>query len=530
MQKLPPTPEVPESERTPLVQALLLVIEALQEKVHLQQEQIQALRDEIAQIRGQKPKPEIKPSNLGKASAKKPKKKGKGKGSGSGKTSKTKELEIHETKVVRPDNIPEGSEFKGYQDYTVQGLIIKAHNVVYRLERWKTLQGDYVVGALPCCAGNGHFDSTLITFILYQYYHCLVTQPLILEQLHELGIEISAGQINNIIIEGKQSYHLEKDEILRVGLEVSKYIHVDDTAARHQGNNGYCTHIGNHLFAWFESTDSKSRTNFLQLLRAGNQDYVLNEDAVEYMRLQGFPKAQTQVMVAQMGCVFENEHKWQAALDAWGITNQRHIRIATEGALLGSALEHGLNPSLIVLSDDAGQFNVLLHALCWIHAERTLTKLIGFSDRQRADLDNVRTQIWDFYQILKAYKEAANEKKKLEIEERFDAIFTQTTCFASLNLALQRLYKNKSELLLVLQYPDIPLHNNLSECDIREYVKKRKISGSTRSANGRRCRDTFTSLKKTCRKLGISFWDYLKDRVCGAGNIVPISELIRCHA
>jgi len=530
MQKLPPIPEVPETERTPLVQALLLVIEALQEKEHLQQEQIQALRDEIAQLRGQKPKPQIKPSNLGKASEKKQKKKGKDKRAGSGKRSKTKELEIHETKVVRPDNIPEGSEFKGYQNYTVQGLMMKAHNVVYRLERWKTPRGDSVVGKLPCEAGDGHFDNTLITFILYQYYHCLVTQPLILEQLHELGIEISSGHLSAIITEGKQSYHIEKDEILRVGLEVSKYIHVDDTSARHQGKNGYCTHIGNELFAWFQSTESKSRINFLQLLRAGNKDYVLNEDAVEYMRLQGLGKAQTQLMVGNLGCIFENEHKWREALDAWGITNQRHIRIATEGVLLGSALEHGLNPGLIVMSDDAGQFNVLMHALCWIHAERTLTKLIGFSDKQRADLDNARTQVWDLYQILKAYKQSPNENKKLEIQERFDAIFTQYTCFASLNLALERLYKNKSELLLVLQYPDIPLHNNLSECDIREYVKKRKISGSTRSANGRRCRDTFTSLKKTCRKLGISFWDYLEDRVSGAGHIAPISELILCHA
>ncbi|MBN1655358.1 MAG: transposase [Deltaproteobacteria bacterium] len=197
---------------------------------------------------------------------------------------------------------------------------------------------------------------------------------------------------------------------------------------------------------------------------------------------------------------------------------------------MGSALEHGLNPGLIVMSDDAGQFNVLIHALCWIHAERTLTKLIGFSDKQRADLDHARTQVWDLYQILKAYKPSPSETKKLEIQERFDAIFTQYTSFASLNLALERLYKNKSELLLVLQYPDIPLHNNLSECDIREYVKKRKISGSTRSANGRRCRDTFTSLIKTCRKLGISFWDYLKDSVSGAGNIAPIGELILRHA
>ena len=116
------------------------------------------------------------------------------------------------------------------------------------------------------------------------------------------------------------------------------------------------------------------------------------------------------------------------------------------------------------------------------------------------------------------------------METRFDEIFTTQTCFATLNQALQRLHNNKSELLLVLDRPDIPLHNNTSERDIRDYVKKRKISGSTRSQLGRRCRDTFASLKKTCRKLGISFWRFLNDRISDEGTIPPLSDLIRLRA
>jgi hypothetical protein len=64
------------------------------------------------------------------------------------------------------------------------------------------------------------------------------------------------------LIEGKQHFDQEKDDILRVGLQVSSYINVDDTGAKHQGNNGYCTYIGNELFCWFESTASKSRIIF----------------------------------------------------------------------------------------------------------------------------------------------------------------------------------------------------------------------------------------------------------------------------
>jgi len=515
-------PNVPEEERTPLVAALLEIIQA-------QQEQIQVLKDEIARLKGLKPKPNIKPSNLEAGSRRRGKKgkKKKGKRPGSAKRFKTQKLLIHETVVVPPDNVPKGSRFKGYDDYTVQGLKFCAHNTRYRLERWQTPSGDYVVGRLPDEIAGGHYDPMLVSFVLYQYYHAHVTQPLILEQLLEVGIDISAGKVNEIITEGKERFHAEKDEILRVGLEVSRYIHVDDTGARHQGRNGYCTHIGNEAFAWFESTESKSRLNFLKLLRAGHTDYVLNDNAIEYMRAQKLSKFQVEKLVAHDKKTLSNEAQWAATLKALGITGERHVRIATEGALLGSVLEHGVDPALVIMSDDAGQFNVLLHILCWIHAERTINKLIGLNDEQRAAVAETRSRIWDFYDDLKAYKEAPSEEKKTKLDGRFDAIFTTKTCYATLNLALKRIHKNKVELLLVLEHPEIPLHNNLSERDIREYVKKRKISGSTRSEHGRRCRDTFTSLKKTCRKLGISFWDYLQDRVVGLDKIPPLGEVIR---
>jgi hypothetical protein len=214
-----------------------------------------------------------------------------------------------------------------------------------------------------------------------------------------------------------------------------------------------------------------------------------------------------------------------------GLRSELHIRIATEGALLGSIVERGhINPELVIVSDEAGQFAVLLHALCWIHAERGINKLVGYTDAQREALEEIRTKIWELYAELKAYKEAPCEEKKVKIEARFDEIFGTRTCYESLNLALKRIRNNKSELLLVLDRPDIPLHNNTSERDIREYVKKRKISGSTRSDLGRRCRDTFTSLKKTCRKLKVSFWEYIRDRVSGSNTIEPLSDLMRQQA
>lgn len=515
-------PQIGEEERTPLVVALLEVI-------HYQQEQIGILKEEIARLKGQNKRPKIKPSRLEK-SRRKGKQKAKGKRPGSAKRSKTAQLKIDQVKQIRPECLPEGSRFKGYQDYTVQDLVIGAHNTLYRLERWRTPAGENRVGKLPREAANGHFGLGLVRYVLYQYFHAQVTQPLIVEQVRELGIDISTGQVNRIITEVKPEFHAEKDELLRVGLEVSNYIQVDDTGARHEGQNGYCTHIGNELFAWFESRPSKSRINFLELLRAGHQGYVINAEALGYMRAHKLPQAQLAHLEELANRSSENQQQWHLTLQQLDVTSPRHVRIATEGALLGSVVDQATHPDLVIMSDDAGQFDVLRHALCWIHAERTISKLIGLAAPQRQALEKTRNSIWDFYAALKAYKHAPSREQKTVLEQRFEKIFTTQTCFATLNLALKRLYGNKSELLLVLQRPDLPLHNNLSERDLREYVKKRKISGSTRSDEGRRCRDTFTSLKKTCRKLGISFWEYLADRIGRQARIPPLSQLIRQRA
>ena len=212
------------------------------------------------------------------------------------------------------------------------------------------------------------------------------------------------------------------------------------------------------------------------------------------------------------------------------ITLPRHRTLATEAALLGTLYAQGLREDLVILSDDAGQFNILLHALCWIHTERLIHKLIPLNDQQREAIATVRDQVWSLYADLKAYRLKPAQFDPQKLTERFDRIFTQATSSGRLNALLKRIHRNKAELLLVLKRPEIPLHTNASETDIRDYVKKRKVSGGTRSELGRQCRDTFASLKKTCRKLGVSFWEYLMDRQTGAGNILPLSTIVEQKA
>jgi hypothetical protein len=229
------------------------------------------------------------------------------------------------------------------------------HNTKYLLETYETVDGKYICSTLPEKLNGKHFDPELICFILYQHHHCGVTQPLLLEQLREYGVDISTGQLSNILIEEKDRFHQEKDRILSVGLEVSAYINVDDTGARHQGKNGYCTHIGNESFSWFESTGSKSRINFLKLMRAGYTDLAINMDAVCYMQANKLPQKALHTINENLGMIFANDSQWDDFLAENGIIKDRHVQIATEGALIGSIIEHGISKHLVQVSRYAAE-------------------------------------------------------------------------------------------------------------------------------------------------------------------------------
>ncbi len=527
MKKLPSLPDIPEQDQTPVVKALLGLVEQLIERVQQQDEEIALLKDEINILKGEKKRPVFKGSKLDKETdpVSEPSSK---KHSGSRKKKKTQNLVIHEDKVIQPDApVPPGSRFKGYRKFVVQDLTIESHNTCYWLEHWVTPHKESMTGQLPEGLNNQHFGSRLISYILYQYHHCQTTQPLLLEQLREWGIDISSGQINQLLLQGREAFHAEKDSCLQAGLAASSYVTVDDSGARHQGKNGFVTHIGNDLFGWFQSTSSKSRINFLELLRAGKTDYHLTEAALLYMKKQSLPERPFKLLNQLTGESFADKEEWLKLLDNLSITNLRHQRFATEGALLGSVLRHGLCDDLTIVSDDAGQFTILLHALCWVHTERLIHKMLPLNETHRQEIKLIRSQIWDFYAELKRYKRKPDKNQQKILRHRFDEIFTQKTSYATLNQTLKRIHHNKTELLVVLDRPEIPLHTNGSETDIRDYVKKRKVSGGTRSDEGRRCRDTFASLKKTCRKLDISFWLYLEDRLgIGEQAIAPLPDII----
>ena len=179
-----------------------------------------------------------------------------------------------------------------------------------------------------------------------------------------------------------------------------------------------------------------------------------------------------------------------------------------------------------------GQFNVFSHALCWIHAERHLRRLVCVTAEQQRLVDLQRQLVWWFYADLKLYKDEPTPARRAALRARFDRIFGRVTGFAALDEVVARLRANKAELLLVLDRPEIPLHSNGAENAIRCLVTKRKISGETRSAAGKQARDTFLSLLKTCTKLAVSFWDYLGARlkIPEVDTIPWLPDLVRQRA
>jgi hypothetical protein len=222
-----------------------------------------------------------------------------------------------------------------------------------------------------------------------------------------------------------------------------------------------------------------------------------------------------------------NRADWEKFLLEINIKAEGDIKLATEAALFASLIDSGVPRNLGVHGDDAGQFNVFVRSLCWVHEERHYRKLIPFDETMREAIEQVRGEIWDLYRGLQEYKLTPSGNLKLVLEQSFDNLFSKKkTASLTLNNQLAKTYAKKDELLRVLERPETPLHNNGTETDAREMVVKRKVSGGTRSEEGQKCRDTFVSLKKTCVKLQITFFDYLKDRVNGLFKIPKLAEVI----
>ena len=351
-----------------------LVVKQWEQMVELQRT-VAALRDEIARLKGGPPRPKLRPSGMERGTEPKPPGSSGERKHRRGST--RSKLSIDEERTVKVAAPPRGSRFKGYTSFVVQDLLFRPHVVNFRCERWQTPDGGLMTASLP--AGiDGHFGPELRRFVLAQYHQGQMTVPRLVTLLRGLGILISKRQVMRLLIDSQDGFLTEARDVLRAGLSSAAWITVDDTGARHKAANGFCTQIGNAHFTWFGTTPSKSRLNFLELLRAGHDDYVINDAALAYMRARALASHVIARLIEHPDRHFADRTAWSAHLERLGISalrvNPDPVMVATEGALWGSVKAHGFLPNAVIVSDDAGQFNIGRHGLCWVHTERLIHK------------------------------------------------------------------------------------------------------------------------------------------------------------
>jgi len=344
---------------------------------------------------------------------------------------------------------------------------------------------------------------------MHNLYGLGMTEPGLFDFLRGSGIEISEGQVHNILMNESAAYHKESEKILAAGLEEAPYIRTDDTGEKHQHKHVYCTHIGGTYFAYYTTAASKSRANFLRILLQGKEGYAINEAFIWHLFQCGVEDDWLNKLEVHAGKKYRNKKGLNRLLNSLGIESKQLRRQCLEAGLVGFISETVLKPGQVLLSDRAGQFAVFDHAGCWVHMERPLRKLECATPEAEEELEQVRGAIWGLYD--KAKEAALTQSGKAEVHVLYDRLIAMKSTSPGINEVISTFARYREEMLKALDHPGLPLHNNDSERDIRGVAKRRNISGTTKSTAGREFRDGLLTLKQTCARLGVSFFGYLTD-------------------
>jgi len=505
------------------------LVEALyQENLALKAEN-QRLNDEINRWKGEKGRPDIKP----KSSVKKnelnkklePKKQWK-------KQGKLDKVKIDDTKIIRYQGaLPDDAQYKGYRKVVVQDIMIKTNNLEFKLERYYSpSEGKTYEASLPDDI-DGEFGTGLKSWVLFWYFQSRIPENRIHQMLSDIGIIISAGQISHIIINDHDRFHQEKAEIIKAGIESSSYQHIDDTGARVQGTNQHFTVLCNDYFSAFFINPQKDRLTVIGILSQEEElSYLINPYTLSFLEERKLKASvlSSLKLLLKRGTMSREEFEKELNLLVPEL-KERHGSMILEAAAIAAYQENHASPTIQrLVCDDAKQFYYItpLRALCWIHEERHYAKLIPLLPYHQGLVDNFRSQIWDYYYELDEYKKNPNEEEKIRLSDLFDEIFSTNTGYDDLDHRIQLTKEKKDSLLVVLDHPDTPLHNNPAELALRMYVIKRKISFGTRSDEGTKSWETFFTIMDTCRKLGVNFRDYLYDRISNQNKMPSLSSLI----
>jgi hypothetical protein len=515
-----------------LIIRLLNLIEELSTDLRALQEENQRLRDEINRLKGEQGKPDVKPSTQPPPSDHSSERERR-QPTERVKRGKRALIAINREDFARldPAVLPPDAEFKGYEDVVVQDIIIRTDNVLFHKEVFYS-PSQHKSYRAPLPRGySGEFGPGIKALALVLYFGCLMSEAKIRELFLNVGIEIAEGTVSNLLIKEHQTFHSEKAAILQAGVRSSPWQQIDDTPTRVNGHNQYCQIVCNPLYTIYQTTLTKDRLAILDVLRCGApRRFRLNAEALNYL---------DQVQLARLHRQRLLSLPWEQDLDEATLEEMlyRHLPQLPEQQrkwivdALAIAAYHAQTEWPVIrllLCDDAPQWSWLTEdlALCWVHEGRHYKKLIPWVQAHRDALDAFEEQFWDFYDELLAYRACPTAVEGERLAAAFDELFATTTEYWALNDRIAKTRAKKTALLLVLTHPEIPLHNNAAELGARQRVRKRDVSFGPRTAEGARAWDTFLSLADTTRKLGVSFYHYIHDRIRGEEQIPPLADLI----
>ncbi len=417
----------------------------------------------------------------------------------------------------------------------VQDLVVRTDNVLFRKEKFysPSEQRSYLAELPP--GYHGEFGPGVHALTLVFAFACQMTEPKILAWVAHVGVQISAGQISNLLIKGQERFHQENDAVYEAGLRSGPWQHIDDTATRVNGQNQDCHIVDNPLHTTYLTLPSKARLSVIDVLRNGQpRCFRFNDDAEAWLEAAGV----SQRTLQKLRCLPRDQELDAETLERLlvehvpGLGEQTHKWVLDALAVAAYQAQEEWPVAQLLLCDGALQFSWVTDelALCWVHELRHYKKLTPTVPLHRQELETFLKGAWAFYRELLAYRERPTTEEAGRLEARFDVLFGQQTGYWALDERIGLTRAKKANLLMVLVHPELPLHNNAAELGARQRAGtlwvKRAISFGPRTAEGVKAWDTFMSLAATTRKLGVNFLHYVHDRIAKVNEIPPLAELI----
>jgi hypothetical protein len=377
---------------------------------------------------------------------------------------------------------------------------------------------------------DGEFGPGIKTLSISLYNKSKMTQSAIVEFLRDHGTFIGNATVSGFLTRHLDVFHQEKQDIIREGLLSSIYQQMDDTGARVNGKNYYVHILCNEFYTAYFTRPNKDRMTILEILFQGEIQFIFNKTALTSMKSMKLPEKIIQYIQRNPVIGEMNRNEIDAFLNILFPDPNRHHtnrRIILESSAI-AAYRNLPSAIQILLTDDAPQYDQIapLHPLCWIHDGRHYKKLNPVIPEHIQMADEFRGNYWDFYDNLLAYKLSPTKSSAKALSCKFDKLFQLKTGYDKLDERIEKTREKKDQLLLVLEYPAVPLHNNNSELGARDQARRRDINLHTVSKAGTESKDTFMTLAQTAKKMAVNFYHYVRDRLEKKNSIPSLASMI----